>query len=237
MTNDIDMAGIDWMPIGEAGTDHSDLVTFDGTFDGAGYSILNLETNRTGGLFHKLGTAAVVKNLNVSALMNGCYWAYSGGIAGGNNGLIIGCSFSGKVNMSGESYAAAIVPNNYGKIVGCYNAADVIAGIYHGGVVGNNEGTVISCYNTGEADNAIVGCNENKIMACYYSSGNRGFGYSSSDDYEINYVDDMTISWADAMTAMNKALADNGYGDWYYVENTDEATKGDFPLLIKMKEQ
>ena len=235
MTNDIDMTGIAWMPIGEAGTEYSDLVIFDGTFDGAGYSILNLETNKTSGLFHELGTAAVVKNLNVSALMNDCFWSYSGGIAGENNGLIIGCSFSGKVDMSGEAYAAAIVSDNYGKVVGCYNAADVIAGFYSAGVVGKNDGTVISCYNTGETVNAIAGYNNNEIMTCYYNSDNSGVGASGPDDYEIEYVDGMTVSWTDAMTAMNNALAANGYGDWYYVENTDETTKGDFPLLIKFK--
>ena len=101
--------------------------------------------------------------------------------------------------------------------------------------MGKNDGTVISCYNTGETVNAIAGYNNNEIMACYHNSDNSGVGASGPDDYEIEYVDGMTVSWTDAMTAMNNALVANGYGDWYYVENTDETTKGDFPLLIKFK--
>lgn len=117
---DIDLAGINWEPIGSTTADHG---SFYGTFDGDGHTISNLYVNKEGtgaGFFAKTsgggdGPKAVVKNVtfnNVDVYTND---SYSGGVianAGGNT-HIENVHVTGYVYVEGYGYVGGIVGHGY----------------------------------------------------------------------------------------------------------------------------
>lgn len=89
LTNDIDLAGRMWEPIGEGFTS-KETYCFEGTFDGAGHTIKNMYVADNAGpigLFGKIKNAEI-KNLTVQGIVtsagnaNANYKVYAGGIAG-----------------------------------------------------------------------------------------------------------------------------------------------------------
>ncbi|MDR2883846.1 MAG: InlB B-repeat-containing protein [Deferribacteraceae bacterium] len=96
LIGDIDLAGVNWTPIGTN-------APFTGTFDGAGFTIrgLSVNSNNYAGLFGNIGSGAKIRNLNVdSAAIAGT--ANAGIIAGiVVGGLIDGCTVSGTVAGNG----------------------------------------------------------------------------------------------------------------------------------------
>lgn len=135
---------------------------FNGTFDGDGHQVIGLYRNDTNtsafgmsscGLFGKIGSSGVVKNVGVTkGIING-YGCYVGGICGENNGRISGCYNLNRITSSTEyEYYGGICGYNYGVIENCYNSGELnITGTkdYIGGVCGINDGTISECYNTG----------------------------------------------------------------------------------------
>ena len=101
-----------------------------------------------------------------------------------------------------------------------------------GGVVGSNAySTVIACYAAGNVSGTgsgtihvggVVGENYATVTACYWSNyAGYGIGNGTGD---ATKVDGVTITWANAVNAMNTAL--NG-SEWRY-----ELT-GELPTLKK----
>ena len=98
MTEDIDLSGINWTPIGAC----DGPAYFQGTFDGQGHIISNLyvdnssdtDMNSTTGLFGWIDAAgATIKNIKmVGATVKGSHW--TGVIAGYATGTISGCDVS-----------------------------------------------------------------------------------------------------------------------------------------------
>ena len=116
------------------------------------------------------------------------------------------------------------------SIIGCYSTGDITAtGIgdsisaeyYVGGVCGSDDsytGTspkIIGCYSTVDvktADNYVAGgvCGEKAnatATACYWNS-NLANGVGSGDSAGTEKVDGSTVTWIDAVEAMNGALND-----------------------------
>lgn len=95
LQNDIDLGGVDFVPIGTREN------PFRGTFLGQGYSITGLSVTvpdygAAAGLFGHLSYAAV-DSLQVSGTVTACHWA--GGLVGYAEGSTIeNCSFTGSVN-------------------------------------------------------------------------------------------------------------------------------------------
>ena len=133
-----------------------------GSYDGGGYSIINLKISKTSvthqGLFEVIAVGGVVKNV---ALVNAIITAaeYVGGIAGDNKGTIQNCYVSGSITATGAA----------------------------GGITGYNPGTVENCYTTctvsGNASNTggIAGVNSNAaslINNCYVTGNVSGNRYS-----------------------------------------------------------
>lgn len=109
LTEDINMTGKEWTPIGNS------FQTYNGTFDGQGYSITGLNASS---LFGGIGESATVKNLQ---LVDVELYESSGGTAGivtNNYGQVIACSVTGKIDafsaVSGIAYA------NQGSITACW---------------------------------------------------------------------------------------------------------------------
>ena len=133
LTTDIDADGhSDWSPIGSYNTPYT------GTFDGKGFVIRNLTFDNGGnnyaGLFGKIGTGGVVKNV---------------GKEGGS--------------ISGNYYTGGIAGYNTGSISNCWNTSDIHGGDHTGGIAGITEdtlsssaGIVTDCWNTG----AVMGTSQ-----------------------------------------------------------------------------
>ncbi|MCL2037155.1 MAG: hypothetical protein FWG83_07235 [Oscillospiraceae bacterium] len=161
LTANIDLTGIDWIPIGDSSN------PFEGVLDGQGYAITGLEVIQQRvvvngariGFFHTV-KGGQIKNLGLEDvfLMNTAWSAASGGFAGVINYAedsptsVDNCYVTGSVISGGEDtvYAGGITANltawpsrPTSEIVNSYNAADVITSSnlnpqvsYGGGLVG-----------------------------------------------------------------------------------------------------
>lgn len=136
LKNDIDASGLStYNTIG------SDDKSFRGTFDGNGHTIVGLQAN--GGLFGKLGSGAVVKNMNIaSSVFTGKNTGDSvGAVAAENNGgSISGISGYGNTIKGSGGYIGGLVGKNYGGISNSNDQSTVIAGAgtVAGGIAGVN---------------------------------------------------------------------------------------------------
>ena len=149
LTNNIDLTGIDWTPIGK-----DDNKAYTGTFDGNGKTITGLtvtRSNRYTGLFGFI--KGTVKNV-VLTEVNITSGTFVGGVAGWSfGGNIENCSVSGSVSGSSGSDVGGVVGyQQVGSITGCSSSATVKGTERAGGVVGvTNGGTtpLTACYATG----------------------------------------------------------------------------------------
>ena len=117
---------------------------FTGTFDGDGHTIVGLQAK--GGIFGKLGSGAVVKNINIaSSVFTGNDTGDSvGAVAAENNGgKISGISGYGNTVKGSSGYIGGLVGKNYGGITNSDDQSTVIAGAntVAGGIAGVNGGT------------------------------------------------------------------------------------------------
>lgn len=176
LKNDIDASGL-VDPTGNStyntigGGDKS----FRGTFDGDGHTIVGLQAK--GGLFGKLGSGAVVKDINiVSSVFTGNNIGDSvGAVAAENNGgSISGISGYGNTVKGDSGYIGGLVGKNYGGISNSDDQSTVIAGAgtVAGGIAGIN-GT--------DAGNWLIGTLENVQSNSAVTTGNLGAGQYASN--------------------------------------------------------
>lgn len=168
LTDDIDLNGHPWTPIG-------DNNNYRGTFDGGNNTVNGLHVSDTdyAGLFGVIGKQGTVERLKVagtismkSATDNGVRTVGAGGIAGYCMGTIFQCSSSVTISNDGTNYSAvaggiagkaavnAIIDscNNYGT-VGSRNNIN-----YAGGIVGAARQSTMIRYCTNEgAVNGVQG--------------------------------------------------------------------------------
>ena len=114
---------------------------FRGTFDGNGHTIVGLQAN--GGIFGKLGSDAVVKNINIaSSVFTGQNTGDSVGAVAAENygGKISGISGYGNTVKGNGGYIGGLVGKNYGGISNSDDQSTVIAGAdtVAGGIAGVN---------------------------------------------------------------------------------------------------
>ena len=218
-----------WTPMG---TDYDPYNPYTGTFDGDGHTITGLTINLPNqwcvGLIGCLG--GKVQNLTLAgAKINGSY--YVGGVVGVNFGSMIGCTVSGTVK--GNSFnVGGVVGFNSGTVTGCYATGDVSGHSDVGGVAGRNyNGTVTGCYHAaGEVSGnmnvgGVTGYSSVSMTGCYWSNNlERGIGNGSTEG--ATKVDGTTVTWQNAVDAMNTALQSAG-SEWRY-----ELT-GELPTLKK----
>jgi len=181
LTADIDLTGKEWTPIGNS------FQTYNGTFDGQGYSITGLNASS---LFGGIGESATVKNLQ---LVDVELYESSGGTAGivtNNYGQVIACSVTGNINAF--STVGGIANANQGSITACWFA----------GTLRKNESGGIVNYNFS------IG----SITACYWCANtDKGVYNNEGGTVEATKVDDSTVTWQTAVGGMNAALTGNDY--------------------------
>ena len=134
LTDNIDLAGMEWTPIGQTGTSYGATSYFGGIFDGQGYTISNMTITQTNdgehyaaGFFGFIdGAAVTIRNVNFDkAKVNGHHW--TGVVAGYLTGNIDNCNVTNST-------------------VTCTHANDDACGDKAGAVVGYvNSGLVNNC--------------------------------------------------------------------------------------------
>ena len=223
LTDDINLTGKEWTPIG----DYDNRYT--GTFDGGNHTITGLTINQYGnyvGMIDFLDSGGTVQNLTLENV-NITGGDIVGSVVGDNYGTVTACTASG--NVSGTSRIGGVVGYNNGTVTACYHASGNVSGTsYIGGVVGRNtSGTVTACYhasgNVSGTSNVggVVGYNiSGTLTACYWS------GLPDNDNGGATKVDGTTVTWQNAVDAMNTALQSAG-SEWRY-----ELT-GELPTLKK----
>lgn len=185
LTEDIDLSGEEWSPIGIGQGVYWGSLSYSGTFDGKGHTIKNLSIDNSSanfvGLFgYVLG--GTIRNLTVSGSVKGS--GHTGGIAGGADGG----TFENCANQ------CAVQGGTTGGIIGfateegtlivrdCYNVGSITTttGNSVGGIIGqciNTSGTIRNCYNAGTVTGtasvgAIIGNPvSDRIYNCYYLDG------------------------------------------------------------------
>ena len=164
-----------------------------------------------------------IENCSVSGIVSGNISA--GGVVGyQSGGFITGCSSSATVN-AGTTAGGVVGGTNSATLTGCYATGDVtIESInpgfnYAGGVVGgSNSSILIACYATGSVSGSgtntyvggLTGSNViGTLTACYWS------GFPDNDYGGATKVDGTTVTWQNAVDAMNAALQNAG-SEWRY---------------------
>ncbi|MDD4070541.1 MAG: hypothetical protein PHF05_08870, partial [Candidatus Izemoplasmatales bacterium] len=124
---------------------------FGGTFDGQGVNFVvdfDMPLEEYVGLFHTLGSTAVVKNIDISGSIRGK--SYVGSIAGRNMGEISNVNNYASVASLEGNDIGGITGVNEGTIDNAFNRGTVVMnGTYAGGITGQNIGTITNSYNKG----------------------------------------------------------------------------------------
>ena len=191
-----------WTPIGRVYSNSSD--SYNGIFDGAGYSISGLYSNGTEnycGFFGKMNKGTI-KNLSIVDSYFGkssCYYV----------GSFVGYGY------------------RYSNIENCYSNATTVGLHYCCGIAGETKGTVSNCLYNGKIkgtmnSNAIASdrYNEGTITNCYY---NENCGLSSS---RATSVTDDQLSSGEVAYLLNGDQSDI---KWY--QNIDKGEKDNVPTL------
>ena len=191
-----------WTPIGRGYSNSSD--SYNGVFDGTGYSISGLYSNGTEnycGFFGKMNKGTI-KNLSIVDSYFGkssCYYV----------GSFVGYGY------------------RYSNIENCYSNATTVGLHYCCGIAGETKGTVSNCLYNGKIkgtmnSNAIASdrYNEGTITNCYY---NENCGLSSS---RATSVTDDQLSSGEVAYLLNGDQSDI---KWY--QNIDKGEKDNVPTL------
>ena len=203
---------------------------------------------------HRLGYAGgvagfswggTIENCSVSGSVSGTICA--GGVVGIQwEASITGCSSSATVKGMVQVGGVAGETNSGATLTACYATGNVtieidpIDNILGGGLVGFNAGSsVLACYATGNVTSTgsctgnvyiggFLGGNYTTVTACYWKNNHeQGIGYNKEGIApEATNVDGTSVTWQNAVDAMNTALQNKG-SEWRY------ELKGALPTLRK----
>ena len=200
---------------------------------------------------HRLGYAGgvagysrgTIENCSVSGSVSSTVSV--GGVVGAQrDGSITGCSSSatvkGTINVggvAGQTFFGA-------TLTACYATGNVTIeidprqNISGGGLVGFNDGiSLLACYATGNVTSTgsstgyvhiggFLGDNYITVTACYWKNNHeQGIGYNR-ESTKVTKVDGTSVTWQNAVDAMNTALQNAG-SEWRYELN------GTLPTLKK----
>ena len=187
-----------------------------------------------------------IENCSVSGSVSGT--VYVGGVVGAQiGGSITGCSSSATVKGTVDVGGVAGQTNSSATLTACYATGNVTLeiapkkNIAGGGLVGMNAGSsLLACYATGNVTSTgsstgymhiggFLGNNYTTVTACYWKNNHeQGIGYNtkSTKATEVTKVDGTSVTWENAVDAMNTALQNAG-SKWRY------ELKGALPTLRK----
>lgn len=212
LTDDIDLGGQPWTPIGKFGYGSSDR-SFSGSFRGNGHTVKGLNVSAEyAGLFGSINdaeiTGVVVQGTVVSTNTNN---GDAGGIVGraiGTTNKIINCG--NEAAVSGGCNVGGILGNNQAyntkiTVLNCYNMGHISASDRAGGIVGRCGGSSLSvtnCYNTGEITS-------NNYAAGVIAGSN--FGWTVSNCYNTGKISGKSQTNTGAFTTSDSDTASNSF--------------------------
>lgn len=184
---------VEWTPIGQRWESDADSM-FKGTFDGAAFTVSGVYIDRSRpqdadsyqGLFGRIGSGGLVKNLRVTGVKIQGYY-HVGGLAGLNRGTISNCYVDGQVygigGISGGGEVGGLVGRNDSAVITNSNTSVEINGTANmvGGLVGWNSSAsrIEYCYAQskvtgigGEDLGGLVGRNDGSTVENSYAIGN-----------------------------------------------------------------
>ena len=184
-----------------------------------------------------------IENCSVSGSVSGT--VYVGGVVGVQiGGSITGCSSSATVKGTVDVGGVAGQTNSSATLTACYATGNVIIemapnkNIAGGSLVGMNAGSsLLACYATGNVTSTgsstgylhiggFLGNNYATVTACYWKNNHeQGIGYNR-ESTKVTKVDGTSVTWQNAVDAMNTALQNAG-SEWRYELN------GALPTLRK----
>ena len=184
-----------------------------------------------------------IENCSVSGSVSGT--VYVGGVVGAQiDGSITGCSSSATVKGMVDVGGVAGQTNSSATLTACYATGNVTLeidpkkNIAGGGLVEMNAGSsLLACYATGNVTSTgsstgyvhiggFLGNNYTTVTACYWKNNHeQGIGYNRRST-KVTEVDGTSVTWQNAVDAMNTALQNKG-SEWRY------ELKGALPTLRK----
>ena len=223
-----------------------------GNFGNAGSTVKNvvmegvqITNNRSSGFAGGVAgySWGTIENCSVSGSVSGTVSV--GGVVGAQrDGSITGCSSSATVKGTLNVGGVAGQTNFGATLTACYATGNVIIeidrtqNISGGGLVGFNDGiSLLACYATGNVTSTgsstgyvhiggFLGDNYTTVTACYWKNNHeQGIGYNRRSS-KVTEVDGTSVTWKNAVDAMNTALQNAG-SKWRY------ELKGALPTLKK----
>ena len=223
-----------------------------GNFGNAGSTVKNvvmegvqITNNRSSGFAGGVAgySWGTIENCSVSGSVSGTVSV--GGVVGAQrDGSITGCSSSATVKGTLNVGGVAGQTNFGATLTACYATGNVIIeidrtqNISGGGLVGFNDGiSLLACYATGNVTSTgsstgyvhiggFLGDNYTTVTACYWKNNHeQGIGYNRRSS-KVTEVDGTSVTWKNAVDAMNTALQNAG-SEWRY------ELKGALPTLRK----
>jgi hypothetical protein len=165
LTNDIDLSGIAFVPIGVSKQQGASASPYRGSFDGAGHTVTigalaeGAYTNY--GLFDTLGDGAAVKDLTVAGTLAGSAPRVGALVGYLNGGTIERCTNAANITSSGGSTTGGLVGDaSSGFIIDCINNGTISSNSANlGGIVGRAlQTTLMGCVNNGSVvSSALMG--------------------------------------------------------------------------------
>ena len=171
-----DGTAVNWFPIGRN-------VSFEGVYDGGGYSVSNLyffsESEGRCGLFYQ--NKGTVRNVTVTECDITAAESFVGAVVGYNDGgTVVNCHSDNGVLRSSDQYLGGVVGMSSGVVIACSNTSTVNCTSSYmsstGGIVGVSENNVLACFNSGSVSGmhtgvagvvGLIGAENVNILSCY----------------------------------------------------------------------
>ena len=239
LMNDIDLSGIDWVPLEAPST--AIAPDFDGILDGNGYTIRNLSCTGESKAALFRSNSGIIKNLALTGtvtLNNTRYLSASAaGLCSSNDKTIENCTVAATITNAGSTcttQVAGISSYNFGTISHCRFTGTIQAGsgtealggwseITAGGIAASCFGTLTACEMTG---NLILHGQVSKVSA----GGLFAYGSSSLDQCRVTGTISLTGSAKNPTLVIGGLAGETGYQEQY----TDCSFNGKLSIALAL---
>lgn len=239
LMNDIDLSGIDWVPLEAPST--AIAPDFNGILDGNGYTIRNLSCTGESKAALFESNSGIIKNLALTGtvtLNNTRYLSASAaGLCRANDKTIENCTVAATITNAGSTcttQVAGISSYNFGTISHCRFTGTIQAGsgtealggwseITAGGIAASCFGTLTACEMTG---NLILHGQVSKVSA----GGLFAYGSSSLDQCRVTGTISLTGSAKNPTLVIGGLAGETGYQEQY----TDCSFNGKLSIALAL---
>ena len=225
LANDIDLNGINWIPIGDANLDGPGNTIpgsfyFEACFDGNGYSISNMTTtdiyDSYVGLFGRVRNANIknveLLQINLMGRIN-----VAGIVGHSTSSIIDNCVVKGIITASTTNLAGIIGNSVNNTIKNCYSQVEISGAARIGGICGtfSSESTIYNCYSNSQLTASRVEPETGGLVGYVYL----GTNYIDKSAVLSKVLGLSGIFAGGANTVDNKLVVSNSYYNSLYDVN------------------